>query len=75
MRGLGWTTRTVLHEMRALHLRKMRAQFANADTAALKAAADRAGHRSTSTTENNYTGERSLANDNVIVVLPGVRAA
>jgi hypothetical protein len=71
MRSLGWTTRKTTHEMRALYARTARAQYAQADAAALRKAGDALGHRDTATTETHYSGEMSLAGENVVIKFPG----
>lgn len=75
MRALGWTTTHTLHEMRAFHLRMARAQYGAAAAAGLKHAAEVGGHRDTHTTEQHYTGAMSVANDNVVIRLPGIKVA
>jgi integrase len=70
MRDQGWTSKKVLHEMRALYLRRHRAQFGKLDEAALRSTADAAGHRDTRTTTDHYTGE--LSRPGVIVEFPGL---
>jgi integrase len=62
MRSLGWTTPKLLHEMRALFLRRVRARHG------LDAARELGGHQDERTTENNYTGGKSLRD--VVIPLP-----
>ncbi len=71
MRAQGWHSKKLLHELRALYLRKARAQFGNAQADGLRKAADLGGHRSTHTTQTNYTGEAALT-VNMVVQVPGL---
>ena len=62
MRGLGWKSRKLLHELRALFLRRVRSRHG------LDAAAALGGHRDSRTTERNYTGAKSLKD--VVIPMP-----